>query len=104
MAERPAPREQLYTVDELAEILRCSKSTAYLRAHEMRRIQQGKHILIPASALDDWLKAHELPPRTLLPAMRPVLTNRRRAKEKPPVVIDRPTIRLTQPRKKPRST
>jgi len=55
MSDRPV---QFYTAQEVARMLRVSKSTIYnlLQENRIRHIRVGKAVRIPADALDEYLR------------------------------------------------
>ena len=56
----PPPKEEpplLFTVREVAEQLRLSKRAAYRIVRNMKRVEIGGRILVPATALADYIAA-----------------------------------------------
>ena len=56
---RPVPRRRTYTVAEAAAVLGISRAKAYecVRTGELRALQFGRRIVVPAVVLDELLGA-----------------------------------------------
>jgi len=61
-----AARPTTYTVDEVAALLRISRSTAYLCIHsgQLPSIRLRRRIVVPAAAVDRLLAATDIGPTT----------------------------------------
>lgn len=56
----PAPEAVVYTVEEVAELLRIGRSAAYeaVRRGQIPALRLGRRLRIPRSALDQLLRIH----------------------------------------------
>ena len=86
--------ERYLTVRELAATLGISRGLAYQVANECAHVKVGSVIRIPESALQAWIKAHEVPPPPRV-AQRMRIEERKRAET---TSLDEKPIRLTRPR------
>jgi excisionase family DNA binding protein len=106
----PEPREPLLTVAEIGAYLRLSSSAAYRLVASLRRHKVGARILVPQSALDEYLAKCEQEPvkwDASNPADNQPRRRTRRAKAPAPSAPLPPTakpLRIVQPRTKPRIT
>ena len=53
----PGSNPLVFTVDEIAKILRIGRNSAYqlVRAKKLRAVGIGRRLLVPAAALDEFL-------------------------------------------------
>lgn len=101
-------REPLLTVREVGAYLRLSASAAYRAAAEMRHFKVGARILVPQSALDEYLAKRAKEPVTWDAAADGKPRRQRAVRGKAPVVTapnqQYEHIRIVYPRTKPRQT
>lgn len=108
----PEPREPLLTASEVRAYLRISERTAYRLVRALRHYKVGARILVPQSALDEYLaKCQQEPVKwdASNPADNQPRRRARRAKSSSPAPTAPlpPTakpLRIVQPRTKPRIT
>jgi len=87
--------ERYLSVRELRAVLGISRELAYRVANECAHVRVGSTIRIPQSALDAWIKAHEVPPPPRV-AQRMRIAERKRAHAT--TELDELPVRLTRPR------
>jgi excisionase family DNA binding protein len=73
MTDRPTPRPNFLTVQEVADQMRVSAMTVYRLVHagELRAIRVGRSYRVPEDGLDEYLAAGaQTNPVTVRPALR----------------------------------